>query len=290
MSRLEKVIIPTRQVSQKRLHYSRLEHIARSRLGRDFLDGLFSMWTSYSDDSRQKGFIVIAGWIAPCVEWEAFEINWKIFLASYKVPYLHMKEFAHSRGPYAKWENAPKFRARFMHDAWDVIEKHVRGGFVSLVQDILFNRVNHFYELEEIVPNAYALAGRACMEWTEQYAAQEKEPGRSVFDDPGSGDKCALIRVADLTPKVPAPNFEPSHDIPHRKEGIRRGLVQLQAADFLAYEVRKYAVDHALIRSGQRTPRFSLAMLGQKQPETCFFTEERLICMCKNLGLRRRNS
>ena len=31
------------------------------------------------------------------------------------------------------------------------------------------------------------------------------------------------------------------------------GLAQLQAADFLAWEVRKYAVDHPLIRSGVRS-------------------------------------
>lgn len=269
--------------------YSSMEHLASSVLGRNFLDGLFSMLTSYSDDSRQKGFVVLAGWIASAEDWIAFEVNWKIFLASYNVPYLHMKEFAHSVGPYAKWKNTPKFRARFVHDAWDVMKSHIRGGFVSLIQDILFNRINRFYKLQEMIPNCYALAGRAAMEWTEQYANEKREPARCVFDDPGTGDKCALIRVSDVNPKLSTPSFEPSHDIPHRKKGIRRGLVQLQAADFLAYEVRKFAVDHALIRSGRRSPRFSLGMFAQKRPETLFFTEEKLVRICENLGISRRN-
>ena len=98
----------------------------------------------------------MGGWIASAKEWDNFEIDWKLFLASYKVSYFHMREFAHSRGPYEKWKNTDSFRARFIREAWGVIKYRVEGGFVSLVQHILFNRVNQFYESQEKIPNCYA--------------------------------------------------------------------------------------------------------------------------------------
>jgi hypothetical protein len=246
------------------------------------------MLTAYCDDSEERSFVVVGGWIASTKEWENFEIDWKLFLASYKVPYFHMREFAHSRGPYEKWKNADSFRARFVHDAWDVIKYRVQGGFVSLVQDILFNRVNRFYELQEKIPSSYALASRVCMEW-----ADEKSNGQCpcVFDDPGKAPlRNTLIQVASAEPKLPTPVFEASRDVPHRKKGTRRGVVQLQAADFLAWEVRKYAIDHALIRGGVRSPRFTLRMFAERRPETCFFTEEKLVRLCARLGIKRRES
>lgn len=244
------------------------------------------MLTAYCDDSCEKSFVVVGGWAASTTQWDNFEIDWKLFLASYKVPYFHMREFAHSRGPYEKWKSADNFRKRFVHDAWDVIKYWVEGGFVSLVQDILFNRVNRLYELQEKIPSSYALASRVCMEWADQKSGGQ---GGCVFDDPGKASlRNSLIQVAAAEPKLPSPIFEPSRDIPHRKKGIRRGLVQLQAADFLAWEVRKYAIDHALIRGGVRSPRFSLRMFGDRRPETYFFSEERLIRLCNGLGIKQR--
>jgi hypothetical protein len=246
------------------------------------------MLTAYCDDSQEKSFVVVGGWVASTAEWDNFEIDWKLFLGSYKVPYFHMREFAHSRGPYAKWKNADNFRARFIHDAWEIIKSRVRGGFVSLVQDTLFNRVNRSYELQEKIPSCYALASRVCMEWVDERARRDNnKQSLCVFDDPGEAkQRNALIQAAGAEPKLSTPVFEASRDVPHRKKGIRHGLVQLQAADFLAWEVRKYAVDHALIRSGVRSPRFSLRQFGERTPETCFFSEERLVRLCERLGIK----
>jgi hypothetical protein len=90
---------------------------------------------------------VIGGWIASTEEWDRFEIDWKLFLISYKVPYLHMREYAHSIGPFKKWKNTPHLRARFLHEAWEIIRSCVRKGFVSSAHNVLFNRVNRYYQL-----------------------------------------------------------------------------------------------------------------------------------------------
>jgi len=239
------------------------------------------------DESSGKGFTVVAGWIASVEQWDHFEVDWNLFLISYKVPYLHMKEYSQSVGPFAKWKGSPHVRARFLHDAWEIIGSRVRKGLVCCVQDVLFNRINRFYRLDERFPSCYALAGRECMAWANRQATSAREEVRCIFDD-GGPDKNGLIDSVDIEPRLPRPVFEPSRDVPDRKRGTRRGRVQIQAADFLAYELRKYAVDHALIRTGRRTPRKPLEMFGQKRPDTKFFTEQRLLEQCEAFGIERR--
>ena len=164
--------------------YSLLEHVGRSRLGRRFSPRtLFTMLTAHFDESCGGGFVVVGGWIASVEEWDRFEIDWKLFLIDYKVPYLHMKEYAHSVGPYKKWKDSPHFRARFLHDAWEVIRPCVRNGFVSYGQDVLFNRINHSYQLKENVPSPYAFEGRECMDWADKFALESREEVRCIFED-----------------------------------------------------------------------------------------------------------
>lgn len=285
------VSIPARHVGKKDVAYSSLEHIGRSIWGlRYSRANLLAMLSAYFDDSERKGFTVVAGWIASVEAWDRFEIDWKLFLASYKVPYFHMKEFAHSVGPYKKWKESRYIRARFLREAWNVIKPQIHGGFISGVPDILFNRMNRIYELREAVPNEYALAGRACIEWADELAKGEGTEYRCIFDDAGTGNKCALIKAADLHPKLYNPIFEHSRDIPHKKSGVRKGFVHLQAADFIAYECQKHISDHALIRSGQKVPRVPLLFFGEKKPHprTYLWTEERIIRFCERFGIKRR--
>ncbi|MHB8753685.1 MAG: DUF3800 domain-containing protein [Candidatus Acidiferrales bacterium] len=245
------------------------------------------MLTAYFDESCGKGFTVICGWIAAVDEWDNFEVDWKLFLINYDVPYFHMKEFAQSTGPFAKWKATPNFRKRFLRDAWDIIRSRSRGGFACYVQDVLFNRTNRSYWLREKFPSHYALVGRECIRWAHDYARDICEEVRCIFDD-GGPNKNELLGSVNIKPQLPNPTFEPSRDIPDRKRGIRKGVVQIQAADFLAYEVRKYIVDHPLIRSGRRLPRAPLWMFGQRRPDTKFFNEQRFVDHCHEFGIEKR--
>jgi hypothetical protein len=103
------------------------------------------MLTAYFDDGYAGDFTAICGWVGSVDEWVHFQADWVRLLGSYKVPYFHMKEFAQSTGPFAKWKDADSFRARFLHDAWDIINSRVRRGFVCGVQQALFNRVNRSF-------------------------------------------------------------------------------------------------------------------------------------------------
>jgi hypothetical protein len=232
---------------------------------------------------------VVCGWIADVNQWDGFEVDWKLFLIKNGVPYFHMKEFSHSVGPFAKWRGNETVRKQFSEDAWDIIRSRTRHGFVCSVQDVLFNIINRSYRLTETFPSCYALAGRECMDWANAYAHAAHHEVKCIFDD-GAPGKSSLRRVAGLGPILPSPQFEPSRDIQDRKKGLRRGFVQIQAADFLAYEVRKYWIDHPLYRTGQRSPRMSLRQFGQRQPETKFMNERRMFTACQKFGIERRNT
>lgn len=250
--------------------------------------------TAYFDESyAAKGYMVICGWIASVEEWERFEIDWKLFLASYKVPYFHMKEFAQSVGPYKKWKDAPYFRARFIHEAHGIIQQHVRHGFACSVDDENWQGTNHIYNLSENFPSPYAVAGRASIDWAEKVAEKSQQQVECIFDD-GGPDKSGLLLAADVAPKAVSPIFKPSRDVPDRKLGTRRGMVQIQAADFLAYEISKYIKEMLNIVGTPRVVtravrvRESLRMFGANPPRTLFFDQKKLTAFCLHFGIGRR--
>jgi hypothetical protein len=44
----------------------------------------------------------MAGYAAPSYLWGRFEVDWKLALARFNVPYFHMRGFTFCHGPYAE--------------------------------------------------------------------------------------------------------------------------------------------------------------------------------------------
>lgn len=64
------------------------------------------MYLAYFDESghgSSTSHIAIGALVADNVEWARFTPLWQQALEENSVPYLHMREFAHSRGPYSGW-------------------------------------------------------------------------------------------------------------------------------------------------------------------------------------------
>ena len=61
------------------------------------------MYTVYGDasgsESREKA-TVVACFMNLANNWVDFDERWRKMLKEYEVPYLHMREFAHSVGPF----------------------------------------------------------------------------------------------------------------------------------------------------------------------------------------------
>jgi hypothetical protein len=65
--------------------------------------------TGHSQDDRQH-FNGMAGVLAPADHWEVFEERWKQTLEEFKIPFFHMKHFAHYKGSFNGWSEAKRQR------------------------------------------------------------------------------------------------------------------------------------------------------------------------------------
>jgi hypothetical protein len=93
-----------------------------------------------------------------------------------------------------------------------------------------------------------------------------------------------------VPPFLPAPIFRPGRDQrPTRKRpNGKPGVVQLQTADYLAYEIGKFTREHQNIKSDPSKFRASLGVLPEKMVKRMFFTETKMSIMCKMIGIARR--
>jgi hypothetical protein len=129
------------------------------------------MLTAYFDESHDDRFRMtfVCGWLATAEQWKEFEYGWKLFLAKHDVPFFHIREFAHSVGPFAKWRGKEGTGRGFMCDAAQIIADTIRRGFVCCVSDEIFEEYDKAYQLRSRFRSPYALAGRTCgnlvVEW-----------------------------------------------------------------------------------------------------------------------------
>jgi hypothetical protein len=252
------------------------------------------MLSAYFDEaiSDELSLTTIAGWVATVRQWEAFEMSWRIFLSRYDVPYLHMKEYAHFKGPFEKWENRrlAGTRRNFISDAIAIVKENIQWGFICYADQRVFNKVNIKYRLDGTFRSPYSLLGWSSISCLRNWMVRSMcttEP-KCVFDDGiPAPEKAGLVEaVGTLEPLTPTPIFEASRDIapcPQWPSG-RRGLVQLQSADLLAYEARKSILDMLQKRQG----RGSFKAMPFGKIDTLFYTEAGLKNTCVKLNIKKR--
>lgn len=239
------------------------------------------------------GFTLVSGYAASTAQWESFEVDWKLFLIKFGVPYLHMKEYSQSTKCYKQWKGNERLRAAFTGMAAEIINSHLKRTFISIVSHEDFEKADAIYKLRERFKSPYALAGRSCIGLANNWARNPSTRALNIeyiFED-GGPDKSGLISATQaLPPFLPAPTFKPSRDMaPSTKWPKGRvGLVQLQAADYIAYEARKFVVDHDLIKRGERAARKSLGALTKVPLDMSSWGEQRLLKVCEAANFEKR--
>jgi hypothetical protein len=240
---------------------------------------LFAMFTGYFDDAggADHGFTAVAGWVATMERWRHFAEQWRLMLAAFRVPWFDMKTLSHFKGVYQSWKETPKMKDDFQAAACRIIASNVLCGFACVSEHPVFAKVNEAYRLKEYVGNDYALAGLTCAlklrEWI--YRQNPPEPFEIVFDD-GTA-KRGKLRDVMKREHFAEPIFR--SPLP-RKDGIWP-VIQLQAADFLAYEIRKARVTDP---DETRTPeehRITFRKLIWNESDWGTYREEDLIQSCE---------
>ena len=133
---------------------------------------LFDMLTAYCDASGgpDHGLMVVAGWISTVAQWDRFDADWRLLLARYDLPYFHMKEFAHSKGPFEAWKGEEGKRRTFLSTACEIIRNYILASIAVGVEYSVFELVDQIYYLTESVALPYCLCARTCIAETNRWA------------------------------------------------------------------------------------------------------------------------
>lgn len=189
-----------------------------------------------SGHEEDQSHLVVAGFVSSVSDWLTFETAWRDRLREDDLPYFRAAEFAHRRGPFKGWEEDEPKRRRLSGDLMKIITASVFRKFGNGVSIANLKRNKASSDaLEKWRINAYVLAARTSVADIARWVQGEKWTPRMglVFEDGdlGRGD------LSDLLSKqgYPRPLFGSKIDR-MTPLGLQRGLVQLQAADWLAYE------------------------------------------------------
>jgi len=233
-----------------------MEHLADALYFGWWKEGIWAVLTFYADASgseHDQAVTVVAGFINSANNWVDFDREWRAFLDLYGVPYLHMKEFAHSKGPFEIWRDNETTRQKFLADALRIIQKNGCTSFVTAIHSQAFNDVIRARHLLPFFGNAYLFAARTCLSSILGWCGDKRmnAPLEYIFE---AGDaKQGVLREIMKSDGMPEPIFRHKCDV-----DPARSILPLQAADFLAYEIAKGFRD-----IGKRQMRQPLAEFNQ---------------------------
>jgi hypothetical protein len=192
-------------------------------------------FTAYYDasgsesDAGDTDTLVIVGLVAPVKEWIEFETEWQTALG--EMPYLHMKEFAHSRGPFEKLKGKEPERVALLKGLIKVIKLHVNKVFVRVMIPRDWNTVNERYDLGgRFTPYSF-LALRTVVE-SESWLKKKhpNQPLRHVFE---AGDVGQGLLHQFKSEGLHGLSVEPKID-----KSTGKWFAPFQAADLVGYEHR----------------------------------------------------
>jgi hypothetical protein len=233
--------------------------------------------TGHSRDERQK-FVGIAGLIAPVASWETFERKWKATLEIFKLPYFHMKEYAHSAQTFKGWEGKEAKRQKLFGKLMMHMETTYLLPFGAIIPMKDFRSFKK--EQQDYFHDPYFLCFQslvaACSSILEFRKVPDEEKVALIFSDQVEFRNRAL----QIYKNVETANFYVRRSTPPIFKDMRE-IVPLQAADIIAYEMHK-EFERQLNRPNAE-PRYGYQRIvkmsnraGHNQPLFRYFTKTEL--------------
>lgn len=224
------------------------------------------MFSAYFDGSGQKAeqdVMSVAGFVSSVEKWLDFETSWGELLKEFGIePPFHMTDFATGAKPYDSWKDNKEKRRLFMIKAVGMIGDTTLGSFGAAVQVEAFRFVKRTYTSPfDAIGGPYPWLGTAVILGAQDWSRQRLGPDDRLGCGFESGDDDQGELISHM-----------------RKHGVRlipldkKEVVPLQAADILAWEIRRRATDLLAAPQGSRKPaRCSLRALDALTPKDWSF-------------------
>ncbi|MFZ0478233.1 MAG: DUF3800 domain-containing protein [Terriglobales bacterium] len=197
--------------------------------------------TAYLDESKSDSWFVLGGLVSTASSWKRFSREWEKVLQEYKVPYLHMKEFAFSRGPFEGWKESQR---RSLLSRLLFLIKSPREPISSFSCDfehLVFDEI--FPPKFQAQQNHYVFALQSCISGITLHCERHTPLSQ--------GEHVVLVfdQNAQFSPRA-LEAFNGYKTNPFLSENERglvgslsfaddKEVIPLQAADLLAYEINK---------------------------------------------------
>lgn len=205
-------------------------------------DWVMAVFKAYFDDSGnqddpQEKVSSLAGYVATAEQWQYFEENWKKVLENHGVPYLHMKEFAPRIKHFKKYKDDEEGRIALLQSLIRVMSEAQIEGVASVIN---LCDLRYFNDRMNQNIDAYGYNLHTCMD-----IMSDRWPDTII--------EMWLDRTNKLGPKIEkAKDYCKSEKyygeyndkiipIPLPKGLNFINVVPIQAADLLAWEIRKHA-------------------------------------------------
>lgn len=245
------------------------------------------MLTAYFDESynhRTEKYpdeplvYTVACWLSSEQKWLLFGKKWRLALRKAGIEFFHMTDFEARRGEYGGWPNSK--RVRVLKELHHIIDKHTVLGCASSVNcadhDDLIAPVPRYAEY--FGRSYYDFDVRVCMHKLKDWCNRTGYDGtiNYVFADLAKQGG-ALDRV--FREVLNDPELKKRFAVRGAwAKGLMRDTVQLQAADVVAYELNKRAVDEIKAgKTGQRHIRKSLENMHlSKKFAPLYFNKEEM--------------
>lgn len=251
-----------------------------------------AMLTGYYDAAGSQGdsgMLTVVGVVSTEAKWLRFENEWNSALRQFGVPYLHMKEFNPSVGPYGGWKNKPDVRAAFLRALIGITKRGVLKIFSSSIRVSGYVAANKTHCLDETFGGAYGFATAACIVQVSIWRARRYSHCRllNVVERGDAGQGQFLSSICATTWRaigkvIPLSKVDmETHD----------WFAPFQPADFIAWELRREKI--ANLGSGGRRVRESLKAIARDLPaQEAALTDSYILQMCESAGsdLARRDS
>lgn len=269
--------------------YNAFEHLCRSIIPNQNGKRLMAMFTVYFDESgthSESKAVVVAGYIATVEQWDEFEREWRAMLDAEHLTMFHRKDLENFRGEFQEkygWD--PTRRERVVKLAQGIIKRRVNVGFCSAVlkrdyDEIVTGEMRKYYG-RHYYTFCINDALRLVSNWIRKFS--RTDPIHYVFEAGAEGRGEVDARFEEINSDE---KLRDLYKLASWTFADKRNLVQLQAADVIAYETFKQ-MDNRIVEGAKRKVRKSLEDLLKSTHMSNYWDKENLMKIVSHY--RKRN-